>query len=387
MEALHKIVAMASLCLLTTSTGAQVLQTTERTNNLKHVDALQEKWFTLPPASPRYEIIVALDKGESVIIRFNRFNDWAGGDDFRNALAAVDKVIPAYKDSLRDELSTLVLDIHIPASQKNLITRFDKYNESGKMMTINDDGASSLKLGMDTLRVLQAKADTSSRIQYTILLKQLNNYTTYARDEAWKMKTIRVIDSAVSLYRAKWRKPNAERHGFAIDINPAKNTQKVNGTSRLTHSLLVGDASIGASLVRNSICPSVEIGIGIHFGVDRNSSLFVRLSDYTFVRFKEISNDKFKGFSTGFVNLELGVASNQVTTNSPFYKTSLGFGYKLTNKKAEDRDPSMARQMYRMFFNYSLNKFITITPEFFGSFKKADRDNNWFGMSVKFNVF
>ena len=383
MNTISKIVALASLCLLTgTVTKAQNLLPKEE---LSSTARLQKKWFDYDEDKARYQFTIALDKDESLTIRFRTLSEWTSVNDFMNAFAATDKVMAAYKDSLLQEQYTQVLNVHIPVNQKNIIARFSQYNESANLMTINSDGAAALKLGMDTLNVLQLKAGIQ-KIQYRFILKKLGNYTAYAQDEYWKNKTAAAIDSIVNEYRRKWKKPDAPGHGLTVSYNPMKNESSVSQGRPLKQSVLLIEAGIGVSLIRNTLCPNVDYGIGIRFNKDKEEANFLRVSASGFYRFAETSPNKFKGYPTTFINLEFGSESTHNNPHSFFYKTSLGIGYKLLNKKEEDRDPTISKQMYRLFFNYSLNKFLVITPEFVTNFKKGDKNDNWFGLSVNLRI-
>ena len=382
MNTISKMVSLAALCLMMTPTAKA--QDNEHMQG-KSAKALQEKWFTVDTNLMRYETRVELGKGEYMLMKFSVLSDWTSGEDFQSVFPVIDKVMKAYKDSLNNEQNTQVLDIYIPANQKNIITRFNQYNESGNMMAIGEDGASSLKLGMDTLRVIQAKS-ANVRIQYTFILKRLANYNTYAHDEHWKKMTVEVVEAAVTDHRMRWKKhPNALRHGLNITIDPEKNTKHVADTWRMSGGVLTVEAGLGVSLVRNMLCPNYDYGISANFP-RTGSNMFVRLSASGFVRFVETTPDRYKAYSTNFVNLELGSESSHDNPKSLFYKTSVGFGYKLLAKHETDRDPTMDKQMYRFFLNYSVNRFISVTPEFITNFRKADNKNSWVGLAVNLHI-
>ena len=382
MNTIYKMVSLATLCLA--MTPAAKAQDNEHGQG-KSAAELQKKWFTVDTNLMRYQTTVELGKGEYLLVKFSQLSDWTSGSDFLSVFPVIDKVMKAYKDSLANEQNTQVLDVYIPASQKNIISRFNQYNESGNMMTIGEDGAASLKLGMDTLRVVQAKAG-NVKLQYTFILKRLANYNTYVRDEHWKKMTADFLDSTVAQHRLRWRKhPNALRHGLYITINPEKNTKHVSDSWRMSGGVLTVEAGVGVSLVRNMLCPNYDYGIAASFPRSREN-MFVRLSASGFVRFVETTPDKYKAYSTNFLNLEVGNESGHDNGKSWFYKFSVGFGYKLLAKHEEDRDPTMDKQMYRLFLNYSLNKFISVTPDIVTNFRKGDSKNSWIGLSVNLHI-
>lgn len=390
MNTIRKIVALAALCLA----GTTPLNAQNGTAANSGKPAAGKNWFEMDAEYPRHRFAIQLDNGESLIITLKKLSYWTPSQDFLNLFEQTDRVMAAYKDSIQQEQHTLCLDVHIPANQKNVITRFSPYIQpGGNLATIDGTELATLKTGIDTLRILQlkpakpgARKAEPGRIQYTFLLKKLGNYETYARDEAWKQKTGAKIDSIVEAY-GKADKPDVRRHSLNVDYTPENNNLHLTRGCGANPGKLVIDGGFGVSLVRNTLCPNAEYGIGIYLAREEGVNIFTRLSSNYFYRFVETSSNNFKGYSTGFVNLELGGENRQHDNNNFFYKVSVGFGYKLTNRREKDRDPSMSKDMYRLFFNYSINKFFVFTPEIISNFGKGDKYNGWIGLSLGFRLF
>lgn len=389
MHTIRKIMTAAVLSSLCSIHAAQAQQTG---NNTATQMALQAKWFKSMDDNMQHQFTIELGEGESLIVRFKKVDHWTPVADFNNIFNRGHKVMAAYRDSLLDEQPALSLDINIPATGNHMITRFKRYSESGNLISINDDDVAVLKFGIDTLRILQEKRIAGSKgetnvadVQYTFLLKRLSNYSAYAQDMQWQSKAAATIDSVVALHRRKLKRPDAPTNKLRVAYDPARNKLvQTAGVNRESRSFV--EAGLGISLVRNTLCPNVEYGIGVYIHKTTEFSLFAKLSTNTFVRFVETAPDKYKGYGTAFVNLEFGGESGNYSPKSLFYKTSLGFGYKLINKKSEDRDPSMDKQMYRLFLNYSINKFFVITPELVSNFRNNDRNNSWLGISFNFRL-
>lgn len=392
MNTIQKIVTLALSCLVgTTPLNAQ----TAAPASSGKPTAIGKSWFEMDEEYPRHRFSIQLDNGESLIITLKKLGHWTPSQDFFNLFEHTDRVMTAYKDSVLQEQHTLCLDVHIPANQKNIITRFTRYEQpGGNLATIDGTELATLKTGIDTLRILQLKAAKtgthkaeSGRIQYTFLLKKLGNYETYAHNEAWKQKTGAMIDSIVAAY-SNTTKPDARRHSLNVNYTPENNYLNLSRGSGASPGKLIIDGGFGVSLVRNTLCPNAEYGIGIYLAREEGVNFFTRLSANYFYRFVESSPDNFKVYGTGFVNLELGGENRQKSENNNFfYKVSVGFGYKLTNRREKDRDPSMSKDMYRLFFNYAINKFFVFTPELISNFGKGDRYNGWLGISLGFRLF
>ncbi len=387
MNTIQKIVAGAALCLIATpATHARTTDKKDTPETKASIAELQKGWFYMDEDEVKYKFTVELARGESLTVRFKKLSDWTTPDDFKAALTAADKAAAVYKDSLQQLQNTQTLDISIPANRKNLITRFQQVAESGSLMTISSEGASALKVGMDTLRILQT-VHTGAQLQYTFLLKELANYNTYAQDDAWKEKTAAKIDSIIVACRAQWKHPDARGHHLKVVYNPQTGTTSYDRSVTIGSGMLIVEGGIGVSLVRNTLCPNAEYGIGVYIHRSKDESTFVRFTGKSFYRYAETAQNRYKGYATTFLNLEFGSESNHSKPGALFYKTSLGFGYKLLNKHEEDRDPTMSKQMYRLFFSYHVNKFLAVVPEFITNFRRGDDRNRWFGVSVNLNLF
>lgn len=384
-------VAGALLCLLFTAD----LRAQDNIRQEPPSASIQRKWFAPDFDEMRHQFTFDLGKDEHLVIRMKKLGYWTGADDLRQATAHAAEIMQVYKDSFANEQNTRCLDIHIPASRKNLIARFSQYTEGGNLMTVQGGEAAILKVGTDTLRILQKKkvrnsknVEETAEIQYTFLLKNISNYSTYARDEAWQNKISTKMDSLVAEYTRRSKKPDVPRHALEVSYDPALNKTTVfQGNPYMKRSQLMIEGGFGVSLIRNTLCPSLDYGVGVYVHKEEDGFMFVRLSMTAFYRFVETSPDHYKAYPTSFVNLELGGQSNRYDPKSLFYRTSLGFGYKLTNKKGEDRDPSMSKEMYRLFFNYSLNKSFVLTPEFVTNFRKNENYNGWLGLTLTFRLF
>jgi len=377
---------MASLCLsYMPLTWAQRADEPRRSSR-----ELQRQWFKTD-GDKLHQFTIELGEGESLVIKFKKISYWEAAD-FKNMFNGADRAMAIYKDSLLQEQQTFCLDIHIPANGSHVITRFRQYNEDGNMMAITDEGASVLKLGTDTLNVFQAKSITGANgrvttgyISYTFLLKKLGNYNTYALDDVWKAKVADTINAYLARHKQQFKRPDATTHNLLIRYNPASNS-KTWALRKASESTTFIEAGLGISLVRNTICPNAEYAIGGYIHKNDEFFLFTRLSVNSIARFVEQQPDKYKTYATTFINLEFGRESSHYKPQSIFYKTSIGFGYKLLNKKGEDRDPTMSKQMYRLFVNYSINKFFVFTPELVSNFRNGDRNNSWLGISLNFRL-
>jgi hypothetical protein len=149
---------------------------------------------------------------------------------------------------------------------------------------------------------------------------------------------------------------------------------------------LIVNGGFGVSLVRNTLCPSANVGIQFHLNGGDDYLPFIRLSMNSFTRFEEKIDKKFHPYVTSFVNAEFGTQTNELNKFNKNFLVSLGLGYKLTTKEQLFRDLSMDKNMYKLFFNYSLSNSIILQPEIISNFKQKEKYNGWIGMTVNFNI-
>jgi hypothetical protein len=213
------------------------------------------------------------------------------------------------------------------------------------------------------------------------------------KDDEWIDKAVHLIDSILRVYKGKWNNPDAEFHSLYVKylpqdtIRPLQISKRLLGNYDKMEGLLVLNGGFGTTLVRNTICPSVNVGILFHLRSEEKYIPFVRVSMNTFMRFEEQANKKFRNYSTGFVNAEFGIQGNESVATNKNLLFSMGIGYKLTTKDQFFQDPSMDRDMYKLFFNYGLSKSIILQPELITNFRSKEKSNGWIGMTINFQLF
>jgi hypothetical protein len=358
--------------------------------------------FNLNDDGIKNHFTINIPGGDFLLVEFNTLSDWRDTGAFHNVMAATSIVLDKYKESLRNQLSGKSIYIHIPISGQPITSKFTQSFDNSNLISIEGTDASPLKIGMDTIRILKnigtKKTDDgvqTVQIQYTFLLRDINRFKEVASNNEWKLQTATILDSVVLAYRKKWSSQDAWYHRLYVNYDPTAKDQKLIVNQKVReddkvfpeYDMLTVSTGFGASLIRNTLCPSVDFGLGYYFYSDKQILTFTRLSLYTFARFEERADKSFETFATSFVNLEIGSESNNKNSKLPFYSTSIGFGYKLVTKEQINRDPSMSYNMYRLFFNYGLTKSIMITPEFVTNFKTKEKSNGWFGLSIKVGLF
>lgn len=350
----------------------------------------------------KHHFTIATGKGGYLVFEMQRLSAWKGKEDFFRYTEAILPVLTQYRDSFSRPLSTKRLDIHIPVQNKPIISRFSEQMINSNLQALDDKETVALKMTLDTLRIVKKFEDRKiqgeqvpEHFQYTFFVRNITDVKALLADKDWMNHTAGLIDSVVTAYRREWRSQDAWFHHLFVSYDPARSPKKQllvtrqlseqNGVA--TQDMLSFSTGFGAALVRNTICPTADVGLQLTFYSDHESMFFTRLSASSFTRFEEQTGQRFKAYATSFVNAEIGFGVNRSNTKLKPYSLSLGFGYKLLNKHQADRDPSLPKYLYRMFFNYNLGKGIVITPEFYSDFASKASTRSWAGISVTFRLF
>jgi hypothetical protein len=342
---------------------------------------------------------ININKGVNLNFSLTRTGLWQGKEEFIKPLQLADEQLRLYADSFKAFANARHMDIHINADNK-VISRL-RSAESNKELRINSNGTlEALKMNSDTLRIVKAypnfrkgSKSLTERTQYTFELKDLKDCSLMLKDDEWIDKAVHLIDSILRVYKGKWNNPDAEFHSLYVKylpqdtIRPLQISKRLLGNYDKMEGLLVLNGGFGTTLVRNTICPSVNVGILFHLRSEEKYIPFVRVSMNTFMRFEEQANKKFRNYSTGFVNAEFGIQGNESVATNKNLLFSMGIGYKLTTKDQFFQDPSMDRDMYKLFFNYGLSKSIILQPELITNFRSKEKSNGWIGMTINFQLF
>jgi hypothetical protein len=369
---------------------------------VKDQGKLIQDLFEVKDLELNHHFTIAIGQGEYLVFEMEKLSVWSGKEDFLKYADAVLPLLEKYSDSLKKPLSTKRLDVHIPVQNTPLISRFGEQMVNSNLQAMSATETVSLKMTLDTLRIVKKFPDRKHQgsmvqrhFQYTWLLKDLKNAQGRLADKAWLSRTAVVIDSVVMAYRKKWNNQDAWNHHLFVSLDTGraageqlqltKQVSELNGVK--TQDMILSSVGFGASLVRNTICPSLDIGLQVNFYSDYESTFFTRVSVSSFARFEEQANRKFKAYGTSFVNAELGFGVNPGNTKLKPYSLSVGFGYKLLNKESAERDPNLPKRLYRLFFNYEASKSIIVAPEFYTDFGTKSNRNSWMGLSVTFRLF
>ncbi|MES2477512.1 MAG: hypothetical protein V4561_00370 [Bacteroidota bacterium] len=343
---------------------------------------------------------INISKGVMLDFAITRNGLWKGKEEFRKPLIIASQQLKLYADSLKPFANSKRLDIYVGKSEGEVVSRFGSSQKHNNIRIDKSGELEALKMNSDTLRIVKAYeykriggVPMAERFQYTFEMKELKDFSSIIEDEHWVDMAVQMIDSVLGVYRDKWRNPDAEFHSLYVKYNPRDTVlplfiskRRLADFNRMS-GILTLSGGFGVSLVRNTLCPGVNAGIQFHFKGDVEEVPFVKVSMNTIMRFEEQADKKFRGYTTGFLNAEIGIRTNEDAPSNRNFLLSVGFGYKLNTQEQFFQDPSMDKRMYKLFFNYSLSKSIILQPEFITNFKKKEKSNGWIGMTIGFQLF
>lgn len=342
---------------------------------------------------------IAIKKGLTLHFSMTRMGLWQGNEEFKKHLLVAKQQLKLYEDSVKIFANSKRMDINL-GTENAVISRYTKSTLNNDIRIEKEGKLDALKMGRDTLRLVKEYGSKKhqgelliERVQYTFEMKELKEFASIANEEAWVERTATIIDSVVSVYRNKWRNADAEYHALYVAAPSLDSMDKMFIKKRSPDDFNKGsgilfiNGGFGVSLVRNSLCPSVNFGLQYHFRGAEDILPFIRLSMNTFTRFEEKPDKKFNAYGTSFVNAEIGFETNELNKLNKNALISIGLGYMLYPKDPLFRDPSMDKRMYKMFFNYSLSNTIILQPEFISNLGKKDNENGWIGITVNFQLF
>lgn len=353
-----------------------------QTNPLASEQEIGERLFRIQEPI-NHSFTISLPGKCFLLVEFSKLSDWQDNGAFRTVVQEAAKISLRMKDSLKQPTASYRLDMHLPVGNTPVTARVTEQAGSTNFVMLNDHDQAPLKIGMDTVNVLKTlryeKSNTRKmQVQYTFILKEMNQMQELAANEHWMNETAAFLDSVVFSYRRRWHNQDAWHHQLFVSyrpeetepqkrlvINEAKDKNEPTGIFKM----LFYDVGFGVSLLRNTLSPVSEFGFTVVLYRDKTSSFFTRVSANSFALFEREPDGNFKGYSSSFVNIEFGTTNEKSIYALPLYLASIGFGVKIDGKYDH---PSFERDWYKLFFRYNITKTFSVRPEFYLTPKRKD---------------
>lgn len=307
-------------------------------------------------------------------------------------MAAV--AVRGVQDSFRSATSEKCVAIHLPVDDAAQTIQYTENTSFANLVLRSGTAQAALKPGFDTVRVLKTygvkkmKKDTGQlqQIQYMFLLKNLRDLEAVAADEALLDDVAHTMDSVVARRKARWDKDDAWFHSVEVVYKPHLPTEEKarlsvqrgpddRGDKGLWKGVEWG-GSIGGILVRNTLAPAIDFGIGYRWPKQNqlDKSSFVRASISSVFKYTPSSLSQYESYFTDatiFLNFEYGTVFNRPRTLLPVYRTSVGVGYGYARARGTapyfnvSSIPLISEKSVRFFFSYGVSRIVTIQPELF----------------------
>lgn len=353
---------------------------------VKNETQLREDLFELKNEYYNHSFRAALPGDNFLLIDFHKMSYWPDSAFMHTVFETAAQVADGMSDSFKSPLTSKRIDIHMPVKNRPLTVRLNEHTNEANIVMINYDQQLPLKLGMDTIRILKTFAEAGEskhtpQVLYTFLLKDLDDMQSLANDVNAISNTAGAFQTEVRALRKRWSREDTWYHEVDITYNSIENR---NTTVNRNEGIVKGfDAAyyLGASVFRNTIAPSLEVGGSYKWPVANGNFMQVGISLTTLAQFERNSESDYNFYNTNFVNIEFGTLVNKTNTLIPLYETSLGIGYMQT-----DHPSLIPHECMRLFWHYSLSPSMRITPEIFVLFRENQENYVFPGITVSLKI-
>ena len=392
---LLKTVTLLILILLRTSAGAQAQDRDKPVSRTPVRDASEarSRLFTLPEHDTNFYFRADLPGDAFVTIQFNRLSYWQEGT-LPDMVATANAAWQSVKDSFASATSARRLAVHLPPSGYPAVAAIREWGAEEPTLLLSSGRSQPVRLAVDSIVILKSgvasgRDTAATQIAYTFLLKDMSEIESLAANTELVANLSQTFDSLVAATRALWKKPDASFHQLEAQYDVHKGiyrspTLRINRRGSILDrfeyngefggSFVAGDMAITSALRLSYYLPPSPGETGQRFVALSSSSL----------AFTYVESDKLRIRGLVFLNAEFGSLFSGRESPIPLYRTSIGVGYRITSQNAGPYD-----LRYRLFFNYSLSKAITIMPELYLTSRKVQEDNNqlFYGIGLSIRLF
>jgi hypothetical protein len=358
---------------------------------------IKNKLFVLPEDNGNFYFRADLPNDNFVIVQFRKISYWP---EAKNVLKEVATLASAVVDkagrSLANKMVTHRIDIHLPINDQPYTVRLREHDDGSKLVVMEDGMQNPLKIGMDTINVLKAYAVTKSKgveeqvqVQYTFIVKDLSDINKIAASDEILQRAEQTFNGLVARKKKAWTFDNAWFHAVNAEYNEDASGDKklrTQVTRRFALDALSIQANLGASMLTTGVNPYASFGLNLKWPDKTNTEYhFVGVSLSTLMAVDIQADRNIINYSGIMANIESGAYFRNNKSLIPMHHISAGFGIKI----AGDDHPLLNKTVYRIFFNYSLSKAITLTPDFYYIQHAANKSNSQTmgGLTLSLRIF
>jgi hypothetical protein len=264
---MKKIIVLTLLWLsITTSCFAQGAMASSMDNGIK---ARTAQMFNLTPEQYNHHFEFTLPDDGRLEIDFLRLSDWGEKNQLQMVAEAAARQVKMLKDSFKNGYTTKLLEMNIPIDGKVIALNYGEQETGSHQLAYKEGTYYQLKTGFDTIRVVRnvgvrTKPLTDSglvQVQYTFILKDINDIIELSGNPATMANLGTVIDGEVAKYRKKWNNQDGRAHQLNLTYDPTNEKMKGVETQDRTGILKYIDVYVGVGAMfytNNSVSPYFE---------------------------------------------------------------------------------------------------------------------------------
>lgn len=343
--------------------------------------------FHLNPEQYNHHFEFPLPNDGTLLVDFLRLSDWGIKNQLQTVTEAAANQVKMLKDSFNNDYSTKLIEMNIPIDGRVIALNYIEEGKGKHQLAYKDGSYYQLKTGFDTIRVvknigIRTHPLTDSgliQVQYTYILKDLNDITTLADDPTAIEKIGNLTDETIGHYRNKWNNQDARTHQLSLKYDPAKekvvkaNTAEASGLFKYFDIYL----GIGAMIyTNNSVSPYFEESIAYLIPSRTKMQPFVGFNVSGFGFFN--TNGSIGNASYLSYNLEYGLCKRGFSFMQQ--KSSIMLG--LMRVQSPDQTKS---ELFHMGFTFGFNSFLSAGFNAATDFRKKS-DKAILGVHFKFNL-
>ncbi len=348
---------------------------------------LPPQLFRLNPEQYNNHFNFTLPNDGKLIVDFLRLSDWGAQNQLQDVAVLAANQVKLLKDSFVHNYTSKLIEMNVPINRQVLSVNYQE-DESGKRQLAYKYGDYyQLKSGFDTIRVVlnigirpKPRIDSGLiQIQYTFILKDINDIQAIAADPAVLQQIGDKADSAINRQRRNWSNQDASHHTFMLTYNPDAATPMTADNEGGTFLPFLNKRiniylGIGAAFyTNNAVSPYLDESIAYMIRSRRKMQYFVG-ANLTGFGFLNSNGNKASYIS---YNLEYGVCRK--AEGFMQQKTSIQLGV------MDKTDNGHKVTLFHMGFNFGFNSFLSGGINYGTDFKK-DSEHNLFLVNFKFNL-
>jgi hypothetical protein len=322
-------------------------------------------------------------------VDFLRLGDWGTDNKLTEIAAIAASQVALLKDSFKHNYTSKLLEINIPINKEVLSVNYSEDDNGKNQLAYKNGNYYQLKTGFDTIRIVKNISVKTKplidsglvQIQYTFILKDINNIQLLKEQPAILEKAGQVTDAAIAAKRKEWSRQDAPFHRLSIYVDANNND-----------SIMV-DKNHGSSM------PYLASHLGVYmgFGAIVYNNAISPYGDFS-IAYKIATRGKLQGY-VGFNFTGFGYLTSTLTARSyngavyTTYNAEIGLcqkGYGFMSQRSSLVLGVMhiegEKDLFNLGFNFGINRYLSVGFSEATNFKKADANRSVYGVHLSFNL-